>query len=412
MRRRPRGPLSGRDAERLRRATRGLGLRIGLFAAVIVVVLSALAVIIVVRSQHRAADTLLDQTVATADDVTDPPAGVWLAVREPHGTATTPGLPGGLPDGAAMARVAATGETVFADYRRDGVEYRVLTVRRDGATVQAALDLTTNHTERARLAVALLLTGGFGLVLAAVAGMALARSAVRPMATALTLQSQFVSDASHELRTPLTLLSTRVQLLRMHLRASGVGEEMLGEADRLVTDTRHLAAILDDLLLAADPSGGVAVPFDLAEVTAEVADAHRMAARDQGITLTTHRPDTPVPVRGVPTAVRRAVTALLDNAVRHAVTSVTVTVAAEGRTAVVDVTDDGPGIDPDVLPRLFDRFATTGSSHAPEIGRRRYGLGLALVTDIAARHNGDVSAAPAQGGGARLRLTLPLDRAT
>ncbi|WP_459723515.1 sensor histidine kinase [Actinophytocola sp. KF-1] len=404
--------MTGPDAERLRRATLGLGLRIGLFTAVIVVVLSGLAVLVVVQGQHRAADTLLDQTVARADDVTDPPAGVWLVVRGHRGTAATPGLPDGLPDEVAMVRVTDSGVPVIGDYRRDGVEYRVLTARRNGVTVQAALDLTANHAERARLASALVLTGGFGLVLAAVAGMALARRAVRPMATALAVQRQFVSDASHELRTPLTLLSTRVQLLRRHLRSAGVAEDLLDEADGTVADTRHLTAILDDLLLAADPGTGGAVPFDLAALTADVVNTHRAGKPIDGVALTISRPDTPVPVRGAPTAVHRAVTALLDNAIRHATTTVTVTVATEGRNAVLDVTDDGPGIDPDILPRLFDRFTTTRQPRGSGSERRRYGLGLALVSDIAARHGGDVGAADVPGGGARLRMTLPLDRTT
>ena len=384
-----------------------LGLRIGLFAAVIVLVLSGLAVAIVVQSQHRAAGTLLEQAVARADDVTDPPAGVWLAVRGPRGTTVTPGTPDGLPLEPAFERVAATGARTFEDYHHGDVEYRVLTVRRGERAVQAALDLTANHAERTRLAVALLLTGGLGLVLAAIAGMALARNAVRPMAAALTLQRQFVSDASHELRTPLTLLSTRVQLLRRHLASAG--EDLRAEADGVVADTRHLTAVLDDLLLAADPSRTPDEPFDLAALVDEVVDAHQ--TQDERIALTASRPDSPVPVRGARIAMGRAVTALVDNAVRYAATGVTVTVATEGSTAVVDVADDGPGIAPEVLPRLFDRFATTRGPDQPGAVRRRYGLGLALVSDIAARHNGTVDAVPVSGG-ALLRLTLPLDPAT
>lgn len=411
MNRRARLPDTA-DAARLRQAARTLGLRIGVFAAVIVVVLSGLAVAIVVQGQHRAADTLLEQAVARADDVTDPPAGVWLAVRGPHGTTVTPGTPNGLPLESALARVAEAGATRFEDYHHGDVEYRVLTVQQGDRAVQAALDLTANHAERTRLAVALLLTGGFGLVLAAVAGMALARNAVRPMATALTLQRRFVSDASHELRTPLTLLSTRVQMLRRHLNGTGAGRDLLDEADGVVADTRHLTAVLDDLLLAADPAHAPDEPFDLAVLVSEVVAAHQPAARDGHIALTARRPDSPVPVRGARTAVGRAVTALVDNAVRHAATEVTVTVATEGRTAVVDVADDGPGIAPDVLPRLFDRFATTRGPDQPGVTRRRYGLGLALVSDIAARHNGTVDAVPVPGGGAHLRLTLPLDPVT
>jgi len=404
----PRSRLNGHDARRLRRATRHLGLWIGLCAAVIVVVLSALAVLVVVQGQHREATALLDQAIARADDVVDPPAGVWLVVRGPAGRVATPGLPAGLPDEAALRATAATGVNTSGDYVADGVEYRIQTSRRGENTVQAALDLSANHAERTRLALALLLCGGFGLVLAACAGVWLARRAVRPMANALAFQRQFVSDASHELRTPLTLLSTRVQMLRRHLTNAGTREDLLAEADKVVTDTHHLTAILEDLLLAADQTAEPLERFDLAELAEQVTDAHRGSAAAAGVSLTTHRPDAPIQVRGAAIAVRRAATALLDNAVRHATSSVVVTVSAADHQAVLDVDDDGPGIDPEVLPRMFDRFATTRSQPAP--GPRRYGLGLALVSDVAARHGGDVTAEAAPSGGTRLRLSLPLDR--
>jgi signal transduction histidine kinase len=249
-----------------------------------------------------------------------------------------------------------------------------------------------------------------GLVLAAGAASWLARRAVRPMAAALTIQRQFVADASHELRTPLTLLSTRVQLLQRHLRGAGTAENLLGEADKVVTDAHHLTAILEDLLLAADQVADAVVSFDLAELAEQVTEAYRGSAAAGGVTLAVRRPGSPVHVRGAPTAVRRAVTALLDNAIRHATAAVTVTVSTVERTAVLDVVDDGPGIDPEVLPRMFDRFATTRTRPSPTTGRRRYGLGLALVSDIAARHGGDITATAQPGGGSRLRLSLPLDR--
>lgn len=400
--------LTDHDARRLRRATRGLGLWIGLCAAVIVVVMSALAVVVVLQGQHRAATALLDQAISRADDVGDPPAGVWLVVRGPSGHVATPGLPVGLPDEATLRDTASSGVSSVVDYRANGVEYRVQTSRRGEYTVQAALDLSANHAERTRLALALLLCGGLGLVLAALAGIWLSRRAVQPMANALAVQRQFASDASHELRTPLALLSTRIQMLRRHLTSAGAQEQLLAEADKAVDDAHHLTAILDDLLLAADRSGEQLEPFDLAVLAEQVTDAHRSSAGE--VSITTRRPDTAVQVRGAPTAVRRAVTALLDNAVRHAASAVTVTVSAAGHQALLDVVDDGPGIDPDVLPRMFDRFATARSHAVPSPGPRRYGLGLALVSDVAARHGGDVTAETMPGGGTRLRLSLPLDR--
>jgi signal transduction histidine kinase len=102
------------------------------------------------------------------------------------------------------------------------------------------------------------------------------------------------------------------------------------------------------------------------------------------------------------------VTALVDNAVRHATGRVTVSVDAEGRSAHVDVVDDGPGIDPELAPRMFDRFATGRDGVGP--GRRRYGIGLSLVNEIVTAHDGQVEVLRRDVRGAALRITLPIAR--
>ncbi|GAB3409963.1 sensor histidine kinase [Flindersiella endophytica] len=397
-----------RDAVMLRRTSWRLGLQVGLCAAVIVVVLSTLALLVMVQGQQRAARTLLEQAAVSTDDVVDPPAGVWLIVQDAHGQEATPGLPSGLPDEAALDRTARTGTAGTNDYFAGGREFRIYTMRKAGRTIQAALDLTASHTERDRLAAALLLSGGLGLLLAALAGVWMGRRAVRPLADALLLQRRFVSDASHELRTPLTLLSTRVQLLHRHLLRQNVPRDLTDEAAGVVADAQHFTAILDDLLLAADTTAHrVEETVNLATLAEEAVATSSGTAGDRSIRLSFHS-NGPLPVTGAPTALRRAMTALLDNAVRHAGSMVTVTTSSEGALAVVEVVDDGPGIDPAILPRIFERFATSQPEPADARAERRYGLGLALVSDIAARHGGEVTAANVTGNGARLRLVLPL----
>jgi signal transduction histidine kinase len=129
------------------------------------------------------------------------------------------------------------------------------------------------------------------------------------------------------------------------------------------------------------------------------------------VTLTARLDEPSLLVRGTRGGVRRALTSLLDNAVRHASSSVTVTVRRQGPDAVIEVTDDGPGIGPAFLPHLFERFASGADDgrHPPLDQRRRYGIGLSLVSEIATRHGGRVSAADRPNGGATLRLTLPAE---
>jgi signal transduction histidine kinase len=231
--------------------------------------------------------------------------------------------------------------------------------------------------------------------------------AVQPLANALSLQRRFVADASHELRTPLTLLTTRAQLLRRHLQQGRDHQAALADAESLVHDSDDLAAVLEDLLVAADPHAeGATEEIDLRVLASEVAAAGAAVAGARGVTVRAEGGDEPVVVRGAPVALRRALTAVLDNAVRHAEQSVTLTVHATDRRAVVEVADDGPGLDPALAPRMFDRFSSAGGS-SPDGRQRRFGIGLALVGEIVARHHGEVEALAAPGGGAAFRLTFP-----
>jgi signal transduction histidine kinase len=428
----------GSETRALRRASVRLGLQTGAAVALVVVALIGVALAVVLHTQHQAAVDLVQRTVVSADDVTDPPVGTWLVIRTPTKLLSSQGVPRGFPltaslDAAAddLARTGGLRSAVhFTSPTVGGVEYMVATQARRGAVVQAVLDLSADHEDRDRLVGALLLSGIIGLLLAVLAGAVLASRAMSPFASALALQRRFVADASHELRTPLTLLSTRAQLIQRGLRRDRDPAALAREIDGLVGDADHLAMILEDLLVAADPRGdGSGEVVDLCVLADQVVAACEPTARSVAIELGTDLPVEPVHVHGAPVALRRALTALVDNAIRHATRAVLVTVGTRGGRAVVEVSDDGPGIADEILPRLFERY----ESAAPEAGgiddggsagttsdngRRRYGLGLALVSEVAARHGGEVSAyngsrSAGAGGatgptGATLELTLPV----
>jgi len=389
------------EAVLARKAAIRLGVQAAALVAVIVVALTAVAVVVLIEGQRSQVSAQLDDAIARADDVDDPPSSVYLVLRDPTGRVTrTAGLPAGVVDLDAVAAAAAGGEPPAVERSVRGVQYELATARRaDGVTVQAILDLTANHADRNHLIATMLVTGVLGLLVAGAAGTWLGHRALAPLSAALTLQHRFVADAGHELRTPLTLLGTRAQLLRRRLRRDPTTPgRILTELDGVVADSARLTAILEDLLLVADPlADRLTEPLDLAELarTADV-PGHEVDVRV----------DAPgaVPVVGSRTALTRALTALVDNGVRHAHTRVTVAARVEGDRAVLEVADDGDGIDPAVAPRLFERFATGARPTDP--GRRRYGLGLALVAEIAAAHHGSVELVPG-GPGARFRLTLP-----
>lgn len=390
------------DARLVRRTMLRIGLQSAVAVLVAVTLLGVAVVLIIHQTEREQQSGQLATAVATADDVTDPPAGVWLVMRRDGQTTATPHLPRGLPYEATLDAVAADGVSREEDVHMGRHEYRVRTERRGDEVVQAALDLRYAHEEQDRLIQVLLIGGAIGLVLAGLTGAWIGRRAVTPLVAALSLQRRFVADAGHELRTPLTLLSTRAQLLRRRLRE----EPAVSDVDGLVADTRQLGAILDDLLLATDPRTEVPrQPIDLVALLREAVEAAEPAAHERDVHLTLST--VPVTVDGHEAGLRRAVNALLDNGIRHAHSVVQVVLTRTGTQARVEVVDDGPGLGPDVLATLFTRF-NPGPADTTPTERRRYGLGLSLVNEIAARHGGSVAARNRVEGGAVLSLTLPV----
>jgi signal transduction histidine kinase len=113
-------------------------------------------------------------------------------------------------------------------------------------------------------------------------------------------------------------------------------------------------------------------------------------------------------VLGSGAALRRAVTSLVDNALAHEHPggAIVIYLGRRGADVLIEVRDDGVGVHPDAMDTLFTRFSH-GQSHTATAGRQRYGIGLALVREIALAHRGEIALTPTVGGGATFRLTLP-----
>lgn len=410
----------------LRRTAIRIGLQTAGLLMMCLILVGAVATFAVVRSQEQQLGNTLAAAVASAgsdhdrdNDPTQPRGGIQSAVLNSRGTHPTGNLAAGLPDAAVLRQVATTGVTDRRTVHLPAGEYELLTVKRGDDTVQVIANRFEQHQERERFLSALGLAGSAGLVLATLAAAVLASRAVRPMALALDQQRRFVADAGHELRTPLTLLSTRTQLLARRVRDKSLPVAVregltTRDAEGIVADTAALTAILEELLLAADPRS--AAPLDRVDIgqVVELTVAAAQPVADQAGIVLVHDlvGSSPMVVVGAPSALGRSVTALIDNAVGHASSRVVVRVGADRRAVVVEVTDDGSGIAEDVLPRMFDRFASGRQSTTESNGRRHFGLGLALVSEIAARHGGSVTAdnRPDSQTGAVLRLTLPKAR--
>jgi two-component system sensor histidine kinase MprB len=210
-------------------------------------------------------------------------------------------------------------------------------------------------------------------------------------------QRQLVSDASHELRTPLTSVRTNLEVLA---RTNGsLPEEerarMLSDVTVQLDELTGLVGDLVDLARDGAPDEPLeAVRLDLL-VSEAVARARRLHPRRE---IQLEAADTLV--QGSPGRLDRAVSNLLDNAEKWSPPGTRIEVAV--RDGEVVVRDHGPGFSGEDLPRVFDRFYRARSAR----GRPGSGLGLAIVRQVAEAHGGSVTAANAQGGGARLRLVL------
>jgi two-component system, OmpR family, sensor kinase len=218
---------------------------------------------------------------------------------------------------------------------------------------------------------------------------------------ALTRQRAFVADASHELRTPLTSILANLELLESEL--AGEQQEMAGSALRSSRRMRRLVA--DLLLLARADAGREAphAPVDLAAVAREAATEAAALSADHPVSIDAPEP---VIVDGVADDLHRLVGNLAENGFIHTPpgTPVTVSFRRKGDSAVLEVSDRGPGVPPAMRERVFERFARGGGDAAPSGGS---GLGLAIVRAVAESHGGTVELGDAEGGGARFTVTLP-----
>jgi signal transduction histidine kinase len=266
---------------------------------------------------------------------------------------------------------------------------------------------------RSRLLLSLGVAELAGILASVAVVILLTRRSIRPLAEALALQRRFVADASHELRAPLTVLHTRIQLLARRFDDANA-ERTKEQINVLAADTRALGEVIEDLLASASMTDEDAPRdrIDLATVAHVVHDSMFQYAETAGVSLDVEC-DSVVPtedlvVLGSASALRRAITSLVDNALAHEHPGGTIAIAIRRHedNVHIDVRDDGVGIDPFDMDTLFTRFSH-GQAHTATGGRQRYGIGLALVREIAHAHRGEITVTQTPGGGATFTLIIP-----
>lgn len=224
----------------------------------------------------------------------------------------------------------------------------------------------------------------------------------------LLAQRRIIADVGHDLRTPLTAMRGEVEVALRHLRDVSEYQQVLGS---LLEEIDHLRTISDTLLLLARIEAGELAPrpvnTDVRELVARAVRRVQQRVSDHPIS---YHPAaaTDGTVRADGSMVELVLDNLLDNAVRHTPsgTAVHVDLAAEPDGVRVAIEDEGPGVPPDALPHLFERFYRGDSAR----GRGGAGLGLTVAAAIVAAHQGSISAEPGSEGGLRVMVRLPRDR--
>ena len=380
-----------------------------------------------------------------------PPGGDPIAAAGPEGTQVL------APDGSLVWTTTSAGREPVVDARqlraalavrgtRTFGEHRVRVQSAGGRgqrlIVVASTTLHQRNHALERMLAQMIIGGLAGVLAAALAAYAIARRAFRPFETmrrqaeaisaaepggrlaipssddelarlgttlnemlgrlqrALENERRFVAEASHELRTPLAVLRAELELARSRPRSHA---ELEAALESVAEEAERLTRLADDLLLLARvDEGGLRtreeVPVtDLLEA-AQSALETRATALGRAIEISA-APGLAVSADGA--ALHRALTNLVDNALRHGAGTVHLQAAEHGERIEVHVTDEGEGFPPAFLPVAFERFSRAGRS--PD----GTGLGLALVRAVAIAHGGTAAARTAPGGGADVWLSLP-----
>jgi two-component system sensor histidine kinase MprB len=340
------------------------------------------------------------------------------------------------------------GEPFFRNVVVDGSHLRVLTEpfgRNRAAEIALPLSEVNSLLSRLRLILALVVVGG--IALAALLGRLVAGAAVQPLKhltqttehvtrtqdlsgriepagddeigrlassfnamldalersmTALDAsvgsQRQLVADASHELRTPVTSLRTNIELLQQ-LGPRMNAEEHSRLLDEVVEQIEDLTRLINDLI---DLARGEEPNPDLEDVRFDILVGEALEkASLRAPSRPFHVEMAPTIVAGVPARLERAVSNLIDNALKYSPAEQPVEITLQDKE--LTVRDHGPGIAAEDLPHIFDRFYRGAGAR----GRPGSGLGLAIARQVAAQQGGAISAEAAPGGGTLMRLRLP-----
>jgi signal transduction histidine kinase len=213
---------------------------------------------------------------------------------------------------------------------------------------------------------------------------------------------ELLADVAHELRTPLQVIRGQIEGIR-----DGLYPADAEHLRPLIDQTEVMARLLDDLRTLSMAEAGVLTlhreTVDPRKIAEDAVEAYRSMADAAGVRLELEvAPDAPSTIEVDPVRITEVLANLLTNAIRHgpAGSSVNVRVGSAHGRVLFQVNDSGPGIPPDQVPSVFDRFVTSADAGGT-------GLGLAIAKRLVEAHGGTIAASSPDGGGTHMRLEIP-----
>jgi signal transduction histidine kinase len=335
----------------------------------------------------------------------------------------------GLPDRAAIA--AAEQGRDFRDSRYGSTDVRLLTMRVAGdATssdeseagddgddsslplyVQAGMNMALQHRLEQQLLLAIVVIGALGVLGAMIVTLVVTQRALVPIREAFATERRFVAAASHELQTPVAIIRASAEILERERLVAGDGTALVAD---IIGETDRLGRLVNDLLaLASAEAGAISLHPEALDLETWFTDLARRAAaiaeaggagfavsqdRVSGLTVTADRE-----------RLDQLVLILVDNAIKHSPRGGRVQLSLLDRrhagTAIIQVSDQGPGIPTEELERIFEPFVRVPGTRRTTGGT---GLGLAIARQLAARQGEDLTVTSSPGAGATFSLSLPL----
>lgn len=321
----------------------------------------------------------------------------------------------------AAARSAGHGKPVFAEASiSDEVVYALyakpfVLASGEKLVAVAVADKVEVEDKYSDLITAFSAAAVFALILVAGGGWLLMRKSTAPIERSIAHMRRFMADAAHELRTPISVARARAEVALEKPREAAVYESALRG---IASETNRIGKIVENLLtLSRADAGEDVVKRELVyldDIVVEAAGAARLLAAPRKIDLRVEKFEE-ARIVGDAELLRQLVLILLDNAIKFSAegTTVAVCVGIVDGYAEVEVEDHGPGIPPDQLPHIFERFyrgdaARTKTGSSDGMSGQGAGLGLSIAQWITEAHGGNIFVHPVHEGGTRFVVRFPL----